>query len=91
MDLAVGARRVIILLEHADSAGRPKLVERCDFPLTAPRCVDTIVTDLALLSRQDGRFRLDEVARGFTVDDVLSLTGMSVTVADTVGVMQDAW
>jgi len=91
MDLAVGARRVIVMLEHTDSRGRPKLVERCEFPLTAPGCVDTVVTDLALLSMRDGRFRLDEIARGFTVDEVLSLTGMPVTVADTVGVMQDAW
>jgi acyl CoA:acetate/3-ketoacid CoA transferase beta subunit len=49
------------------------------------------VTDLALLSRQGARFRLDEIARGFTVDDVLSLTGMPVAVADTVGVMQENW
>ena len=91
MDLAVGARRVITMLEHTDSEGRPKLVERCEFPLTAPACVDTVVTDLALLRRDDGRFRLDEVARGFTVDEVLSLTGMTVTVAGTVGIMQDSW
>lgn len=102
MDLAVGARRVIVMLEHTDSHGRSKLVERCEFPLTAPSCVDTVVTDLALLTREDGHFgeacepntrhfRLDEIARGFTVDEVLSLTGMSVTVAETVGIMQDAW
>ena len=59
--------------------------------LTAPRCVDTVVTDLALLTMRDGRFRLDEVARGFTVDEVLSLTGMAVAVADPVGTMQDNW
>jgi 3-oxoacid CoA-transferase len=91
MDLAVGARSVIILLEHTDSRGHPKLVERCDFPLTAPGCVDTVVTDLALLTRTDNGFRIDEIARGFTVDEVRSLTGMPVTVADAVGVMQDNW
>jgi 3-oxoacid CoA-transferase len=91
MDLAVGARRVIVMLEHTDSQGRPKLVERCEFPLTAPRCVDTVVTDLALLTRTDDRFRLDEIAHGFTVDEVLSHTGMSVTVADPVGTLQDNW
>jgi 3-oxoacid CoA-transferase len=79
------------MLEHTDSQGRPKLVERCEFPLTAPRCVDTVVTDLALLTRTDDRFRLDEIARGFTVDEVLSHTGMSVTVADPVGTLQDNW
>jgi 3-oxoacid CoA-transferase len=93
MDLAVGARQVIVMLEHTDSQGRPKLVERCEFPLTAPACVDTVVTDLAVLRRspETGRFRLDEIARGFTVDEVLSLTGMAVTVADPLGTVQDRW
>ena len=91
MDLAVGARRVIVMLEHTDSKGQPKLVEHCEFPLTAPACVDTVVTDLALLTRAGDHFRLDEVARGFTVDEVLSLTGMPVSAADPVGVMQDNW
>ncbi len=91
MDLAVGARRVIIMLEHTDSKGRPKLVERCEFPLTAPGCVDVVVTDLALLRREGNSFRLDEIARGFTVDEVRSLTGMPITVPDTVGIMQDNW
>ena len=91
MDLAVGARRVIVMLEHTDAQGRPKLVERCEFPLTAPRCVDAVVTDLALLTMHEDGFRLDEIARGFTVDEVLSLTGMPVRVAGTVGVMQDNW
>jgi 3-oxoacid CoA-transferase len=91
MDLAVGARQVIVMLEHTDSKGRPKLVERCDLPLTAPRCVDVVVTDLALLTRDGDGFRLDEIARGFTVEEVLSLTGMPVTVPDRVAVMQDRW
>jgi 3-oxoacid CoA-transferase len=79
------------MLEHTDAQGRPKLVERCEFPLTAPRCVDAVVTDLALLTMHEDGFRLDEIARGFTVDEVLSLTGMPVRVAGTVGVMQDNW
>jgi len=93
MDLAVGAQHVIAMLEHTDSKGRPKLVEKCDFPLTARGVVDAIVTDLALLRRPPGAlsFVLEEVAAGFTVDEVLSVTGMSVTVADEVRVMQESW
>jgi len=110
MDLAVGARHVIAMLEHTDSRGAPKLVENCDFPLTARGVVDAIVTDLALLRRppwpagvcqqessaptgktSGGRFVLEEVAAGFTADEVLSLTGMSVDVADEVRVMQESW
>jgi 3-oxoacid CoA-transferase len=93
MDLAVGAQHVFVTLEHTDSKGRPKLVERCEFPLTMPNCVDAIVTDLALLRRptRDSRFVLEEIADGFTVEEVLSLTGMSVMVADDVRVMQESW
>ncbi|HTX63113.1 MAG TPA: CoA-transferase, partial [Acidimicrobiales bacterium] len=91
MDLAVGARRVIITMEHCDSSGRPKLVERCTYPLTAVGVVETVVTDLALLRRVDGTFRLEEVARGFTVGEIRSLTDMSFEEAPQVGIMQDAF
>ena len=91
MDLAVGARRVIALLEHTDSRGRPKLVDSCDFPVTARGCVDTVVTDVALLTRDGSRFRIDEIARGFGIDDVLAMTGMRVSVAEPVGTMQESW
>lgn len=91
MDLAVGAQHVIALLEHLDSKGNQKLVQTCDYPLTAAGCVDSIVTDLAVFSLQADGFRLDEIARGFTVDEVLELTGMNVTVAESVAIMQDSW
>jgi 3-oxoacid CoA-transferase len=93
MDLAAGAQHVFTTLEHCDSRGRPKLVERCELPLTMPNCVDAIITDLALLRRasRSSRFTLEEVAAGFTVDEVLSLTGMRVDVADEVRVMQESW
>ena len=95
MDLAAGARHVIAMCEHADSRGNPKLVDRVSFPVTAPGCVDYIVTDLALLHRPGRsagtRFVLEEVAAGFTVEEVLAVTGMTVDVADQVGVMQENW
>ena len=91
MDLAVGARQVIAMCEHTDSAGQPKLVAACDFEVTAPGCVDTVVTDLALLRRTGGGFRLEETARGFTPDEVAGLTGMHVDVTGAVGIMQESW
>ncbi|MBO0775373.1 MAG: 3-oxoacid CoA-transferase subunit A [Actinobacteria bacterium] len=91
MDLAAGARQVIAMCEHTDSEGRPKLVESCDYEITALGCVDIIVTDLALLRRTADGFRIDEVARGFTPADVATLTGMTVSVAGQVRIMQEAW
>ena len=91
MDLAVGARQVIAMCEHTDSAGQPKLVCRCDFEVTAPGCVDTVVTDLALLRRTGSGFRLDEVARGFTAGEVAALTGMHVDATGEIRIMQECW
>src|SRR5437016_5691635 len=54
MDLAAGARRVVALMTHA-ADGKPKLVDVLTLPLTAPRCVDTVVTELAVFKiRADG-------------------------------------
>jgi 3-oxoacid CoA-transferase len=91
MDLAVGARSVIVTMEHVDSQGRPKLVESCEYPITAPCCTDVVVTDLALLRRRPSGFVLEEIAAGFTVEEVLARTGMRVEVAKPVGIMQEAW
>jgi 3-oxoacid CoA-transferase len=91
MDLAVGARQVIAMCEHTDSAGQPKLVGTCDFEVTAPGCVDTVVTDLALLRRTGPGFRLEEIARGFSPDEVIGLARMNVDVTGHVRIMQESW
>lgn len=90
MDLAVGARSVVVTMEHLDSAGSPKLVRACTYPLTASRRVDVVITDLALLRRVDDEFLLLEVARGFEVDEVVALTEMKLRIAPDVATMQDA-
>jgi len=88
MDLIAGGSKLIILMEHSDSKGRPKLVRQCKYPLTAPQCVDTIVTDLALLVRKGNQFVLEEIAPGFSVAEIQQLTDMEFLVADNVRTMQ---
>jgi len=88
MDLIAGGSKLIIVMEHGDSKGRSKLVRKCNYPLTAPQCVDTIVTDLALLVRQGDRFVLEEVAPGFSIEEVQKLTDMDLLIADPVRVMR---
>ena len=87
MDLLSGKGDLIIVMEHADSKGRPKLRRECTYPLTGKGCVTYVVTDLALLHWQDGRFVLQEVAPGFTAREVMELTEMPLAAAPDVGVM----
>ncbi len=88
MDLIAGGSRLIIIMEHMDSKGRPKLVRNCSYPISARARVDVIVTDLALLSRQGDRFVVEESAPGFTREDLMQLTDMDLLFAEHVGVMQ---
>jgi 3-oxoacid CoA-transferase len=74
-------------MEHRDSRDRAKLVPSCSYPLTGVGCVDVVVTDLALLRRRDGEFVLEEVAPGFSAEEVLALTEMKVKVSPELGVM----
>ncbi|GMV84961.1 MAG: hypothetical protein AMXMBFR80_08180 [Dehalococcoidia bacterium] len=84
MDLAVGAKRVIAMMEHTSKTGEPKLMKACTYPLTAPRCVTTVVTDLAVIDVVDGRFRLRERAPGVTVDRIRAATDAELVCPDHV-------
>jgi 3-oxoacid CoA-transferase len=88
MDLLSGEGDLIIVMEHTDSKGRPKLRKQCTYPLTGKGCVSYVVTDLALLRWDGGRFILDEVAPGFTPEEVIALTEMKLTPAANVKSMQ---
>lgn len=81
MDLVAGARRVIILMEHvakvkgaAEGSFDFKVVKECKLPLTAPRCVARIVTDLAVMDVREDGLHLVEVAPGTTVEEVQRYT-----------------
>lgn len=84
MDLVVGGAQLIIVMEHCDSRNRPKLRRECTYPLTGIGCVNYVVTDLALLYWQHGRFVLEEVAPGFSPDEVLELAEMEISIGPSV-------
>ncbi|SDE56667.1 3-oxoacid CoA-transferase subunit B [Belnapia rosea] len=74
MDLAVGAQRVWVVMEHVTKDGRPRILERCTYPLTAARCVSRIYTNLAVLDiTPDGLAVVDTVA-GLSFDDLQART-----------------
>ena len=64
MDLAVGARRLIVAMSHTTRDGRPRIRRQCEYPLTAPGVVDLIVTDLAVIEVHSDGLLLTEVAPG---------------------------
>jgi 3-oxoacid CoA-transferase len=88
MDLLSGRGDLVIVMEHTDSKGRPKLRKKCTYPLTGKACVTYVVTDLALLRWDGKRFVLDEVAPGFTAQEVIALTEMEITAAPNVRAME---
>lgn len=81
MDLAAGARRIIVAMEHTDRSGSPKIVRECSFPLTAPGCVSLIVTDIAVIAVDEDGLTLTEVAPGWTAQDVQQLTEPSLSIS----------
>lgn len=74
MDLVVGARRVVVLMDHLTRDGAPKIVEECDLPLTAQGVVDRIITDCAVLDVAPSGLILRELAPGVTVDGLRAST-----------------
>lgn len=74
MDLASGAKKLIITLTHADPDGTSKIVHKCKLPLTAHEVVDMIITDLAVFDFEDGQLTLKEIMPGATLEEVRSKT-----------------
>src|SRR5215831_12381692 len=79
MDLVAGKQQLIIMMEHRDSQGRAKLVRQSQFPLTGVDCVDVVVTDLAVLRRVNGSFVVEQIAEGFTFDELQGLTDLKLS------------
>ncbi len=81
MDLVVGAKRVIVCMEHATKDGRPKLLRECTLPITGKRCVSAVCTDHAWIDVTADGLVLRELAPGVTVEQVQALTGPRLVVA----------
>jgi 3-oxoacid CoA-transferase B subunit len=74
MDISVGAEKLIVTMEHNAKDGQRKIVKACSYPLTAIECVNTIITDLAVIDVTANGLVLREVAPGFTPEEVQAQT-----------------
>ena len=81
MDLAIGAARLIIAMTHTTKDDKPKILKQCTFPLTAPRCVSLIITDLAVIEVTEKGLVLKEIAPGWSAAEVQELTEPRLIVA----------
>lgn len=87
MDLVSGAKMVIIMTEHCDKKGNPKILKKCTLPLTAANEVDYIVTELCVLHRVKEGLVLEELAPDVTVDEVISKTDADLIIPERIGSM----
>ncbi len=74
MDLAFGAAKLLVVMTHTTKDNEPKILKNCSYALTAPRCVDLVVTDIAVIEVTDKGLVLKETAPGWTAKDVQALT-----------------
>lgn len=82
MDLAVGAKEVRVLVEHTTKDGRPRIRRKCGYPLTAPRCVKRVYTNLAVLDIMPEGVVVREIVEGLDLRQLQELTEAKLTLAN---------
>jgi 3-oxoadipate CoA-transferase beta subunit len=76
MDLAIGAKRVFVMMEHQTKSGESKIVERCTYPLTGIGCVNRIYTDLAVIDITAKGLNVLDMVDGLSLDELQRMTGL---------------
>ncbi len=87
MDLAVGARKIWAIMEHVTKSGAPRIVRTCTLPLTAPRVVTRIFTDLAVIDMTPDGLMLREIVANLDVPRLLEMTEAPLSTSDDLKVL----
>ncbi len=82
MDLVHGAQRVVIIMDHVNRKGEPKILKKCSLPLTGKNVVNRIITDRAVIDVTEEGLKLVEVMEGFTVEDIQNSTEPELIIAE---------
>ena len=88
MDLAVGAREVIVMMEHVTKEQTPKLLPTCTYPLTAAGVVNYVYTDLAIIDVTPKGFVVRAILEGLTVETLAKKTGAALAISDKLAVIR---
>jgi 3-oxoacid CoA-transferase subunit B len=82
MDLVHGARRIVVIMDHVNKEGKPKILRHCSLPLTGIGVVNRIITDRAVIDVTSQGLMLMEVTKGYTCDDIQAITEPSLRMAE---------
>ncbi|HNO79867.1 MAG TPA: 3-oxoacid CoA-transferase subunit B [Phycisphaerae bacterium] len=74
MDLVASAKKVVIIMTHCNKDGEPKILEKCNLPLTGVRCVNRLITEHAVFDFENGEMILREILSDMTIDDLKKIT-----------------
>jgi 3-oxoacid CoA-transferase B subunit len=88
MDLAFGAKKILVIMEHTDKDGHPRIVRECTFPLTGKKAANAILTNLAYMEVTSAGLLLKEVAEGITPEEVQDHTEPRLIISDGLRVME---
>jgi 3-oxoadipate CoA-transferase beta subunit len=81
MDLAIGAKKVFVMMDHQTREGASKIVAQCTYPLTSIACVDRVYTDLAVLDVTPEGLRVVEMVEGMSLPELARITGVPLAMA----------
>lgn len=84
MDLVHGANKIIVIMDHTNKNGDSKIIKECSLPLTGKNVVDRIITERAVIDVTESGLKLVEVAKGFTIEDIINSTEPQLQVDENV-------